>query len=180
MRRIWACLAVCAAALLPAATHAEDSLAAQVASVVGRCLKAQTEHDFSGWLATYHPDSSFRRFILEGQKVWEGQQANPAGPQPPEFRFAMKSCAVLGSDNDYVVARVKEEKELTRQMKPSLPKFPYRLMTSDGLYVFRRHEGVWLIWTTKALSGENDVIKDAEQHIGRYSSPTDGSPKPAR
>ncbi len=163
MRRTLAFLALCAAALLPVATRAEESVAAQVSGVVERCLKAQTEHDFKGWLAAYHPDSSFRRFILEGQKVWEGQQANPSGPRPPEFRFTLMSCSVLGSDEEYIVTRVKEKKELAKQMEPPLPKFPYRLMTSDVLYVFRRHEGVWLIWTTKALSGENELIKDAEQ-----------------
>ncbi len=178
MNRITSVLAFCALGLLGIGVNADDGTADRLKGLVASNLAAQTKHDFDAWLATYHPDSSFRRFILDGRKIWEAQQTNPSGPRPPEFSFALKSFAVLGSDDDYVVARVKEEKELAKQMEPPMPKFPYRLMASDVLYVFRKHDGVWLIWTTEALSGENEPITDAEQQGGGYSPPAARSSKP--
>ena len=57
-------------------------------------------------------------------------------------------------------------------MAPPLPKFPYRLMRRDILYVFRKHEGAWRIWTTKILTSEKELIEDAEQTDGEATSET--------
>ena len=178
MNRIAPILTLCALAFLGAAVYADNGTADRLKDVVGSNLAAQTNHDFDRWLSTYHPGSSFRRFILDGRKIWEAQQANPSGPRPPEFRFTLKSFTVLGSDDDYLVARVKEEKRLAKQMIPPMPEFPYQFMVSDVLYVFRKYEGVWLIWTTKALSEEYETIPDAEQGVAGYRRQS--APQPDR
>lgn len=146
---------------LPLIAQAND-FSAEIRGRVQEYLAAQTSHDFATLIATYHPESTVLRFISEEKKMRDSLELNTSVLRPPEFQFTLKECTILGFDDDYLIARVKEEKELTKQLESPLPQFPYRRTISDVLYVFRRHEDTWLIWTTKGLSSENELTEDAE------------------
>jgi len=119
----------------------EQSLEAQLRSIVTTNLEGLTEENLEKCLELFHPDGPGRKAADATMR-----QLFPV----VDFKYELRGFKLVGTDEDYAVARIQQRTILVGE-----PKIPvqYKQSDIDLLTVFKKNkDGVWKFWTSTVLS----------------------------
>lgn len=125
-----------AAIILVVSMHTQADVAADVKATVEQNLLACADENLAGMLATLHSQSP---------SYLSTQQAMNQVFAAYDLDYTLISFALVGADNDYAYARVKQRTE-----KKSGPAFQDNDI--EMLQIFKREDGAWKLWTQANLA----------------------------
>ena len=135
-----AILMACSCILLPAlvataADEASPQLAEQLRAVMATNMKCLTEKNLDLAMSAFHSKSpGYLPTRDVTKKLFEDYN----------IKIRVLSLQVIGSDQDYAVARVKYE--ATQDKGPA-----YRNSASDTMQIFRKEGKQWKLWASASL-----------------------------